>query len=91
MSPEEEIIRAGKARQVLESDIFKEACQEIFESLKDARLNSPVKDVELREKLWAQEVALEAILSKLKTVIETGQMAEKTLADKVKELWNNFN
>ncbi len=79
MTPDEEIIRAGRANEVLTNELFKEAVAEIEESLKAARLSSPVKDVDLREKLWAQEVALQAILSKLRTVVETGQLAAEQI------------
>lgn len=87
MSPEEEVSRASQAKDILESAVFKEAVEEIGEALRDARINSPIKDTELRERLWAQEVALESILMKLRTVIETGQLAEKTLADKAREFF----
>lgn len=56
--------------------------------MKDARINSPVKDTALREKLWAQEVALESILAKLRTVVETGQLAEKSLLDRARDFLN---
>ena len=85
MSPEEEVVKAGQANEVLENEVFKQAVAEIFEALRDTRINSPVKDVELREKLWAQEVALESILQKLRTVIETGQLAEKSLLERVQD------
>ena len=90
MSPEEELRRAGKAREILEAEIFKEACQEILDSITNARINSPVKDVEFREKLWAQEIALHSVLAKLKGYIETGLLAEEqikqaSLAERAKE------
>ena len=88
MRPEEEVVRAGQANEILENEIFKQAVAEISEALKDARINSPVKDTELREKLWAQEVALESILTKLRNVVETGQLAEKSLIEGVKEFFN---
>jgi hypothetical protein len=90
LTPEEEVVKAGQANEILENEIFKEAVKEIFDALRDARINSPVKDVALREKLWAQEVALESILAKLRLVIETGMMAEKSLLEKAKDAlgWN---
>lgn len=79
MTPEEEIIRAGKAREVLTNEIFKEAVAEIEEALKHARMSSSIKDTEMREKLWAQEVALHSILQKLRSVMETGEMAAEQI------------
>lgn len=87
MSPEEEVKRAGRAREILENELFKEAVSDIEEALKQARLNSGAVDVALREKLCAQELALHAILKNIQTHIETGQLAEKTLYDKAKEFF----
>lgn len=92
MSPEEEVIRAGRAREILEAELFKEACSEILTSLTNARLNSPIKDVEFREKLWAQEVALHSVLEKLKGYMETGELAaeqirQASLAERAKEFF----
>lgn len=88
MSPEEEIVRAGKARDILNSEIFKEAVSAIEEALRSARLSSGITSVELREKLWAQEVALHSILGQLRNHIESGQLAEKTLLERAQDFFN---
>ena len=92
MSPEEEVARAGRAREILEAELFKEACSEILTSITSARINSPAKDVEFREKLWAQEVALHSILEKLRVYLETGELAQEqirqaSLAERAKQFF----
>lgn len=96
MSPEEEIRRAGKAHEVLENEVFREAVSAIRNAIEHARLNSGATDVALREKLYAQELGLEAVLTNLRTYIETGMLAEETLrrrglADAVKEAWQSIS
>lgn len=90
MTPEEEIIRAGRAKEILENKLFKEAVAEIEEAIKQGRLNSGATDTALREKLAAQELGLYAIVQKLKTHMETGILAEeeirrRTISERVKE------
>ena len=79
MTREEEVVRAGHANEVLTNRIFKEAVSEIEEALKHARMSSAIKDTDLREKLWAQEVALHSILQKLRSVMETGELAQEQI------------
>lgn len=86
MSPEEEIARAGRARSLLEDELFREAVAAIREAIESARVNSGATDVGLREKLWAQEVALHSVLGQLRNHIETGQLAERTLIQRAQEL-----
>ena len=93
MTPEEEIRRAGRAREILDNEMFKEAVAAIEEAIRNARLNSTVKDVEFREKLYAQELALTSIVRNLQTFMESGQLAEeelrrRSMLDAAKELFN---
>ena len=88
MTPEEEVRRAGKAREILDNELFKEAISDIEEALKSARVNSAATVVDLREKLWAQEVALYTVVRNIRTHIETGEMAQQTLAEKAREFFN---
>lgn len=93
MTLEEEVRRAGTAKEVLNNALFKEAVTEIEEALKHARLSSSIKDAEFREKLWAQEVALHSIVAKLRSVIETGDLAseqirQQGLMEKAKKLFS---
>ena len=91
-TPEEEVIRAGRAREVLENDLFKEAFANIEEAILDGIRRSAFVDALLREKLCAQYSLLHTLRDQLTTFMETGQMAAETIrqqsiAEKVKNLW----
>ena len=92
MTPEEEIRRAGKAKEILDSELFKEAVSATEEALKHGRLQSAATAHDLREKLWAQELALFTIVNHLRTHIETGELAAETirrkgLAERIKDVF----
>lgn len=85
MTPEEEIQRAEKARQILEEPLVKEA----FSILEDAFLNgiqtSAVKDCELREKICQMLISLRALKQHLVSTMETGKFAQEQLRQQT--LW----
>lgn len=82
MSPEEEIHRAVRAEQILGDDLFKEACQEIEQAILNGIQASPLKDVELREKLCQQYIILQTLIGRFRTHMETGKLAEATLRER---------
>lgn len=85
MTPEEEVIRSEKARQLLEEPLLKEA----FSILESAFINgiqtSAMKDHDLREKLCQMLICLKSVKQHLLTAIETGKLAEETL--KQRSMW----
>lgn len=94
MTPEQslknEVIKAGKARDFLENDLFKEAFSEVEQALLAGIRQSAFKDAELREKLCQQYTLLHSLRDRFQTYIETGQLAEeeirrKSISEKVKE------
>ena len=96
MSPEEEIKRAERARQILNDDIFSEAVNQIREALFRGIRDSAFKDEGLREKLCQRYAILEDLLGQLHSTMETGQLARAELerqsllqqaADKAKEFF----
>ena len=84
MTPEEEIRRADKAKQILDSDVFKEAFSEVEMVLLDGIRRAPFKDTDLREKLCQQYTALHTIRDQIRSYIESGKLAEATLAERIK-------
>ena len=84
MSPEEELRRADKAKQLLDSDVFKEAFSEVETVLLDGIRRAPFKDAELREKLCQQYTALHTIRDQMRSYIESGKLAEATLAERIR-------
>lgn len=83
MNEEEEIRRAGKAAEILEAKVFKEAVAAVEEALLQGIRRSAFKDTELREKLCQQYMLLDAVLGQLRTHIETGKLAAATLRQRV--------
>ena len=84
MTPEEEVRRADKAKQILDSDVFKDAFSEVEDALLSGIRRAPIKDVELRDKLCQQYIALHAIRDQIRTYIESGKLAEASLAERLK-------
>ena len=90
MTPEEELVRAGRARDILSEPLVKEALNTMREAFISGIRRSAFVDDKLREKLCHRLAILEEFVSQLETVIETGKMAEetirqKTLAERVRE------
>jgi len=83
MTPEEEIRRAGKANEILESEVFKDAFNEVEEALLAGIRRAPIKDVELRDKLCQQYIALHTIRDQIRTYIESGKLAQASLAERI--------
>lgn len=84
MSPEEEIRRAGKAREILEAEVFKAAFASIEEALLSGMRRTAFSDEKLREKLCQQYTLLHQLRDQLRTHIETGKLAEAGLAQKIR-------
>lgn len=75
MSPEEELIRAGEAKQVLDSTLFIEATRRITESLAEQRRRVPVRDTDMHTRLIITEQLWGNIEDWLKQTAETGKFA----------------
>ncbi|TFH50922.1 MAG: hypothetical protein E4H01_01165 [Lysobacterales bacterium] len=84
MTPEEEVIRAGRAREVLENEMFKEAVADIEQALLTGIRHSAFKDEDLREKLCARYALLHDLIQQLKSHMETGELAQASMRDRLK-------
>lgn len=78
-TPEEEIIRANAAKQVLDSEIFREGCQRIEETLSAQRRAAPIHDQEMHTALIMTEQLWSNLHDWLKQVAQTGKFAEAEL------------
>ena len=92
---EQEIIRAGKAREILENELFKGAVRAIEESLFFGMRQAAIKDSELREKLAVRYAVLHDLIGQIRIHIETGELAQeeirrRTMAEKIKESFNSL-
>lgn len=90
MSPEEEIQRAERARQILDDGLFKEAVAEIEKALLSGIQRSAFKDAELREQLCARYALLHDLIGQFRTYMESGMLAQeeirqRTLRERMKQ------
>lgn len=88
LTPEQESLRAEKARSILNDDAFSSAVNAVEGAILAGIKNSAIKDAELREKLCQQYISLHAILGQLEAHIETGELAKATLAQRLKAVVN---
>ena len=93
MSPEEELRRAERAKQILNDEIFSEAVQQIRDGLLLGLRNTAFKDVKLMEKLCQRYCVLEDMIGLLQSTMETGEFAKQeierlSLIEKAKEFFN---
>ena len=79
MTPEEELIRAGKAKEVLEHEMFKEAFNEIESALLRGIRQTAFTDEKTREKLCMRYDLLHSLRDQLKTYIESGVLAAEEI------------
>lgn len=79
MTPEEEVIRSERARQLLEEPLLKEAFSLMESGLINGIQVSALKDQELREKCCQMLIAVREVKQHLQSTMETGVFATKTL------------
>lgn len=79
MTPEEEVIRSERARQLLEEPLIKEAFSLIEAGLIDQIQASAFKDQELREKLCQMLINLRGVKQHLQSTMDSGRMAAETI------------
>ena len=82
MTPEQEIIRANDARHVLEHYLYRESFQKVREGLVESISRSPLGDAETHHRLAIALQVLGQLEKSLKSVMETGQLAEIQVKDK---------
>lgn len=80
---EKRIHDGARAREVLENEVFIDAFAAIENEVIEQWKNSPARDAEGREKLWAYRQLLQKVKAHLTTTMETGRLAEMEIAHKV--------
>lgn len=80
---EQEIHRGEQAARLLNEPLIAEAFATIEQELTEQWQNSPARDQEGREKLWLSLKLLHRVRGHLTNVMETGQIAQATLAQRV--------
>jgi len=86
----EEIRKAGHAREVLENPVFKQSVDKIDRALLAGMRSAGIADDKLRLRLLDKYEALHDLLDELKSVVNTGLLAEeqlrqRTIAQRVKD------
>ena len=79
---EEEVSRSHQAKQILENKLFQESIDELKKIYSEALLDKTgAKESDTREKLWIAYNVVSKVEQHLKTILETGKLAEKQLED----------
>jgi hypothetical protein len=76
-----EIHEGNQAKRILEDEIFTNAVKKIEDRLDQEWLNSPLRDNEAREKIFLMRKMLQSLINEITSVMETGKMANKKIAD----------
>lgn len=85
MSPEEQVNRGEEARRLMQHPLLAEAFATIEQEVTEAWQNSPARDVTGRESLWLQVKLLHRLRGQLESVMETGKVAQATVAQRAAE------
>lgn len=85
MTPEQELIRAGEARQLLQSALFIEARKNLEEQLASLRRSVPIRETEMHTRLIIMEQLKENFFGFFEQLAQTGRMAELHLQEKERQ------
>lgn len=80
---EAEIQRGQKAAQLLAEPLIAEAFSVFAKEVQDRWAQSPARDAEGREKLYLMLKASERVEAHLRSLIDSGKMAEATLKQRL--------
>jgi len=79
LTPEQEVWRSEKARQFLEDEMIKEALDAIRDKIIQQWADTPIKDTEMREKIWMMFNIHKNFIERIREHIETGKLASLQL------------
>jgi hypothetical protein len=85
MSPQEEVIRGERAKQLLADPLLNEAFEHCKTEVLDAWEKTPARDVEAREWLWKLYHATLKAENMLRGYVDTGKFADFNLKQSVKD------
>ena len=81
----QEDARGAKAREILEEPLVVEAFGKVEAEILSAWEDSPARDVEGREKLYQMLMLTRKVKRHFESVVLTGEMARRTLADAIRK------
>jgi len=79
MTPQEEIQRAERARQILEDEVFREAFNQVNDALLGGMRNAGIVDEKLRLRLLDRYELLHSLVGCLRSTMESGKLARAQL------------
>lgn len=82
---EEDMARAEKARQVVDNVEYKRAIMTMKADLISKFEKTKFKDTDERDEIWRKLQAINWLDKTLEHVMRTGQLAEKTLLQRIKD------
>ena len=86
-----EIQRGRDAELLLQHPLLQEAFEVIEREVTEQWQNSPARDVDGREKLWLTLKLLKQVRHQIVSVVETGQVAQATLVQRIGHGLNPFS
>lgn len=81
MSPDQELARAGEARQMLNSSLFQEARASLESQLAQVRRSVPISATEMHTRLILMEQLKEQFFGFFEQLAQTGRMVELQLEE----------
>ncbi|CAB4126123.1 hypothetical protein UFOVP73_48 [uncultured Caudovirales phage] len=93
MTIEQRLHAGSRAKEILDSEVFAGAFDDIEKDLIEQWKTSPARDHDGREKLWTYLQMLRRVRSQLEQTMATGQLAQlelqhrQTLADRARGLF----
>lgn len=82
MTPEEEVVRAGQAQNVLDAQVFKDARAHVDNILMDLRHKVPIRDSDMHTRLILMEQLWGNLTTFLEQTAQTGRLAQLQIAEK---------
>lgn len=76
MDNNQEVLDGQEAQRILDSEVYKNAIQKLADGYQSQWMNSRPNDVADRERTYTKLNILADFVNEVKTVMETGKMAE---------------
>jgi hypothetical protein len=73
----QEVVDGNEAKRIIDSEVYKKAMQALADGYQGQWLNSKPEEVELRERAYMKMQILADFVAEVRTVMETGRMAEE--------------
>jgi hypothetical protein len=81
MTPEQEVQRAGEARQIIQSPIFIQAKEHLIGQLRESRRMVPMTATDMHTRLILAEQVMGYLFDFFDQIAQTGQLADMRLQE----------